>query len=185
MSRWPSSEGYYDFADRNIPVAVNIEEDKAVENIEAIAATSGIDVHFIGTSDLAFSLGLRGQQDHPKVQEAMANIVAAGKAHGKVLGAPAGDPDQVRKLLEQGFLFFQTRTELGLMTLGPRQILDPFGKTPKSGKSCSNPSVSVSPRITVGRNFRTRADDFLLDKLSCTKKFLTTQKKRSFIRPMV
>jgi hypothetical protein len=51
--------------------------------------------------------------------------------------APPIDPDQVRKLLEQGFLFFQTRTELGLMTLGARQILDPFGKTPKSGKSCT------------------------------------------------
>lgn len=130
MSRWPSAERYYDFADRNVLVVVIIEEAKAVENIEAIAAISGIDALFIGTSDLAFSLGLRGQQDHPKVQEAMAKIVAAGKAHGKVLGAPAGDPDQVRKLLGQGFLFFQSRTELGLMTLGARQILEPFGKAP-------------------------------------------------------
>ena len=135
MSRWPSSESYHDFADRSVLVVVNIEEAQAVESIEAIAATAGIDVLFIGTSDLAFSLGLRGQQDHPKVQEAMAKIVAAGKAHGKVLGAPAGDPAQVRKLLEQGFLFFQSRTELGLMALGARQILDPFGKTPIEPKA--------------------------------------------------
>jgi 2-keto-3-deoxy-L-rhamnonate aldolase RhmA len=130
MSRWPSSESYYDFADRNNLVVVNIEEGEAVENIEAIAATPGIDVLFVGTSDLAFSLGLRGQQDHPKVHEAVAKIVAAGKAHGKILGAPAADSDQVRKLLEQGFLLFQSRTELGLMALGARQILEPFGKTP-------------------------------------------------------
>jgi len=130
MFRWPTSEGYHDFADRNVLVIVNIEEAQAVENIEAIAATPGIDVLFIGTSDLAFSLGLRGQQDHPKVQDAMAKIVAAGKAHGKVLGAPAGDPERVRKLLEQGFQFFQSRTELALMALGARQLLDPFGKTP-------------------------------------------------------
>jgi 2-keto-3-deoxy-L-rhamnonate aldolase RhmA len=130
MSRWPSRESYYDFADRNILVVVVIEEAKAVENIDAIAGTPGIDVLFIGTSDLAFSLGLRGQQDHPRVQEAMAKILAAGKAHGKVLGAPAGDPEQVRKLREQGFLFFQSRTELGLMSLGARHILDPLGKAP-------------------------------------------------------
>jgi 2-keto-3-deoxy-L-rhamnonate aldolase RhmA len=129
MSRWPFPESYYDFADRSILVVVVVEEARAVENIEAIAATPGIDVLFIGTSDLAFSLGLRGQQDHPKLQEAMAKIVAAGKAHGKVLGAPAGGADQVRKLLEQGFLFIQSRTELGLMALGARQILEPFGKT--------------------------------------------------------
>ena len=130
MSRWPTSESYHDFADRNVVVVVNIEEAQAVENIEAIAATPGIDVLFIGTSDLAYSLGWRGQQDHPQVQEAMGKIVAVGKAHGKVLGAPASNADQVRKLLQQGFQFFQTRTELGLMALGARQILDPFGKTP-------------------------------------------------------
>ncbi len=130
MARWPSSESYYDFADRNVLVVVNIEEARAVEDIEAIAAISGIDVLFIGTSDLSFSLGFRGQQDHPKVQEAIAKIVAAGKAHGKVLGAPAGDAERVRKLLEQGFLFFQSRTDLGLMTLGARPILEPLGKTP-------------------------------------------------------
>jgi len=135
MSRWPSPESYYDFADRNVLVVVNIEEARAAENIEAIAAVSGIDVLFIGTSDLAFSLGLRGQQDHPKVQEAMAKIAEAGKAHGKVLGAPAGDPDQVRKLIDQGFQFFQSRTELGLMALGARQILEPFGKTPTGAQA--------------------------------------------------
>lgn len=130
MARWPSSESYYDFADRNVLVVVNIEEAKALENIEAIAAISGIDVLFIGPSDLSFSLGLRGQQDHPKVKEAMAKIVAAGKAHGKVLGAPSADPDQVRKLLDQGFLFFQSPTELGLMTVGARRLLEPLGKAP-------------------------------------------------------
>jgi 2-keto-3-deoxy-L-rhamnonate aldolase RhmA len=32
---------------------------------------------------LSFSLGLRGKQDHPKLDAAIAKIVAAGKKHGK------------------------------------------------------------------------------------------------------
>ena len=63
--RWPAPGGYYDFADKNVMVVTNIEEAAAVENIDAIADTPGIDVLFIGTSDLSFSLGLRGRQDEP------------------------------------------------------------------------------------------------------------------------
>ena len=126
--RWPAPEGYYDFADKNVMVIANIEEVKAVENIDAIAATEGLDVLFIGTSDLSFSMGYRGQQDHPRVQEAVAEIVEAAQKHNKIVGAPVGSPAQVEKYMEQGFLFFQASTELRLMAAGARQFLEPLGK---------------------------------------------------------
>ncbi len=126
--RWPAPEGYHDFADRNAMVIVNIEEAEAVENIDAIASTPGVDVLFIGTSDLSFSLGFRGGQDHPQVREAIAEVVKAAKKHQKIVGAPVGDPDLMKKYLEQGFLFFQTSTELGLMAAGARRFLEPVGK---------------------------------------------------------
>src|SRR5579862_7117019 len=69
---WPGgSDGYPESADQNVVVIVIIEEARAVENVEAIAATPGIDVMFIGTSDLSYSLGLRGNQDHPRLNEAI------------------------------------------------------------------------------------------------------------------
>jgi 2-keto-3-deoxy-L-rhamnonate aldolase RhmA len=126
--RWPAPEGYYDFADRNVMVIVNIEEAEAVANIDAIAATPGVDVLFIGTSDLSFSLGFRGEQDHPEVQQAIAKVVKAAQKHHKVAGAPAGSPELIKKYLEQGFLFFQTVTELGLVALGARAFLEPLGR---------------------------------------------------------
>jgi 2-keto-3-deoxy-L-rhamnonate aldolase RhmA len=85
-------------------------------------------VIFIGTSDLSFSLGLRGQQDHPEVQKAVAKIAAAARKNNKVLGTLAGNPDQIQNYVEQGFLFFQTSTELGLMAAGARALLEPLGK---------------------------------------------------------
>jgi 2-keto-3-deoxy-L-rhamnonate aldolase RhmA len=126
---WPAAEGYYDFADRNVMVIANIEEAKAVENIDAIASTDGLDVLFIGTSDLAFSMGLRGKQDHPQVQEAVQAIVKAAKKYNKVVGAPVGSPEQVREYMEQGLLFFQASTELRLMAAGACQFLEPLGRT--------------------------------------------------------
>jgi 2-keto-3-deoxy-L-rhamnonate aldolase RhmA len=127
---WPGgSDGYPDSADQNVVVIVIIEEARAVENVEAIAATPGIDVMFIGTSDLSYSLGLRGNQDHPKLHEAIEKVVAAGKKHGKVVGRPAATPEQVQKFMAQGFGLFQAPTDLGFLAAGARQYLEPLGRT--------------------------------------------------------
>jgi 2-keto-3-deoxy-L-rhamnonate aldolase RhmA len=124
--RWPDGDRYHDSADENTTVIVIIEEGRAVERIDEIAATEGVDAMFIGTSDLSFSLGLRGDQNHPKLREAIAKVVDAGKRHGKPLGRPAGTPEQVQEYMRQGFQLFQAPTELGLMTAGARRYLEPL-----------------------------------------------------------
>ena len=126
---WPETGCYYDSADKNIMVVTVIEEASSLEHIEEIASTPGLDVIFIGTSDLSFSLGLRGRQNEPLLEEAIAKIVNAAKRNKKVLGRPAGNPSDVRRIREQGFQFFQSVTELGLITLGAAQLLEPLGIT--------------------------------------------------------
>ncbi len=126
--RWPAPENYYDFADENVLVVAVVEDTQALAQIDQIAATPGIDVLFIGTSDLSFSLGLRGRQDHPKLDAAVAQIAAAGKRHGKVLGRPARTPEEVRRFQRQGFLFFMSATDLDFMAAGAAQLLTPLGK---------------------------------------------------------
>ena len=98
-----------------------------MERIDEIAATPGVDALFIGTSDLSFSLGLRGNQDHPKLEEAITRIVEAGKKHGKVLGRPAATPEIAQRYMEHGFLLFQGPTDMGLMAAGGRRYLDALG----------------------------------------------------------
>jgi 2-keto-3-deoxy-L-rhamnonate aldolase RhmA len=99
--RWQAPEGYHTFADNNVMVIVIVEEERAVGQVEEIAATPGVDVIFVGTSDLSFSMGLRGQSGHPRVQEALKRVVAAGKANNKFLG---------------------------LMARGAQQLLEPLGR---------------------------------------------------------
>src|SRR5215831_5272380 len=126
---WPDRDRYADSADENVTVIVIIEEARAVERIDEIAATPGVDVMFIGTSDLSFSLGLRGDQNHPALEDAIAKIAAAAQRYGKVVGRPAADPEQVQKFLAQGFRFFQAPTDLGFMAAGAREYLGPLGRT--------------------------------------------------------
>jgi len=126
--RWPAPQGYYDFADKNVLVVAVVEDTAGLAQIDEIAATPGIDVIFIGTSDLSFSLGLRGRQDHSRLDSAVAKIVAAAKKHGKVLGRPARTPAQVKRFQKQGFRFFMTATDLELMADGSEQLLKPLGR---------------------------------------------------------
>jgi 2-keto-3-deoxy-L-rhamnonate aldolase RhmA len=125
---WPQQYGsYYDSADANVMTICVIEESRALEDIDAIAATPGIDVLFIGTSDLSFSLGLRGRQDDPGIAQAIARIRDAAARHGKVIGRPAASVEEVRRFMADGFLFFQMCSEIGLMDIGARHLLDPLG----------------------------------------------------------
>lgn len=130
--RWPAPNGYYDFADENVLVIAVVEDTTAVSQIDEIAATPGIDVLFIGTSDLSFSLGLRGRQDHPRLAAAVAKIAAAAKKHRKFLGRPARTPAEVRRFQKQGFRFFMTATDLELMADGSAQLLKPLGRDRQS-----------------------------------------------------
>ena len=55
-------------------------------DIDDILKVEGVDVFFVGPSDLSQSMGFPGRPDTPEVKrtidEAFAKIVAAGKAHG-------------------------------------------------------------------------------------------------------
>jgi 2-keto-3-deoxy-L-rhamnonate aldolase RhmA len=126
--RWPAPEGYYDFADENILVIAMVEDTSALGHIDEIAAVPGLDVLFIGTSDLSFSLGLRGRQNEPRLDEAVSRIAVAAKRHGKILGRPARTADEIQRFSKQGFQFFMTGTELDLMSAGAAQLLGPPGK---------------------------------------------------------
>jgi 2-keto-3-deoxy-L-rhamnonate aldolase RhmA len=127
--RWPAPEGYYDFSDRNAMVIAIIEEARAVEKIDEIAAIPGIDVLFIGTNDLSFSHGLRGKQDDPKQQDAIRKVVAAAKKNGVAVGRPAASAAQIQQFLKEGFTFFQGPAEVGLMRAGAAPLLQGLGKS--------------------------------------------------------
>lgn len=72
---------YDDGVNSSVTVAVQIESRSGVENVEKIAAVSGIDVLFIGPFDLAKQMGVaRGGKEH---ESAIQRILTASHAAGK------------------------------------------------------------------------------------------------------
>lgn len=125
--RWPVPD-YYSFADENVLCIAMIERKEALAQIDAIAATPGVDVIFIGVSDLSFSLGLRGELGGPEMQKAIDTIAAAARKHGRFLGRPALDVDSVARYRAEGFQFFQGPTDIDLMRQGVKGLLEPMGR---------------------------------------------------------
>jgi 4-hydroxy-2-oxoheptanedioate aldolase len=67
-------------SNEEVLLVVMVEDLAAVEQIEAIAATPGVDLVAIGPSDLSRALGLTGQPDHPRLAQTIEHIAEAVKA---------------------------------------------------------------------------------------------------------
>lgn len=67
----------------DVLICAMIETAEAVANVDAIAATDGIDALLIGTSDLTADMGISGQAGHPRTQAAYEAVIAACARHGK------------------------------------------------------------------------------------------------------
>jgi len=108
---------------RNLAIA-QIETERGLDAIEAIAAVDGIDVLWVGHFDLTNFLGIPGQFDNPKYVDAVKRIVAAGRRHKKGLGFMASDTKWARDYKRLGFNMLASGTDHGLLMSGVRTILE-------------------------------------------------------------
>ncbi|HXE68462.1 MAG TPA: aldolase/citrate lyase family protein [Hyphomicrobiaceae bacterium] len=84
---------------------VQIETAAGAENVDAIAAVTGVDCLWIGHFDLSCSLGIPGEFSHPKFTAAVDRVAAAANRHGKALGRLVTDLDSGLDCAARGFDF--------------------------------------------------------------------------------
>lgn len=84
--------GYVSAANEATVVVVQIETRAGIDRADEIIATEGVDVVFLGPSDLSVALDVPGQTKHPSVLKTIEalteKIVAVGKAAGTVTRSP-------------------------------------------------------------------------------------------------
>lgn len=93
-------------ANRQRWVAIQIETAEAVEIVEQIATTEGVDWLFVGPADLSVTLGVPGDFLHPKCVAALERVAAAVKKAGKSWGTLSPTPEHARKCRELGCQLF-------------------------------------------------------------------------------
>jgi 2-keto-3-deoxy-L-rhamnonate aldolase RhmA len=108
-------------ANREVLLIALIETAAGVRNVDEIAAVDGIDVLWLGHFDLTNSLGIPGQFDHPTFKEAVAQIVAASRRHGKAAGFMAANVPQGRDFMQQGFRMIAYGGDLWIYQMALRE----------------------------------------------------------------
>jgi 4-hydroxy-2-oxoheptanedioate aldolase len=117
---------YAQIAEDELCLIVQVETDKALAQIEAIAAVDGVDGIFIGPSDLAASLGFPGQPGHPVVMAAVEDAIARIIAAGKPAAILTLDPAFARRCIALGTTFTVIALDVPLLAKAARALADDF-----------------------------------------------------------
>jgi 2-keto-3-deoxy-L-rhamnonate aldolase RhmA len=107
-------------------VCVQLEHAEAIRNVEAILAVEGIDVLFIGPSDLSQSMGHLGNPKAPPVAKAIDETLARIVAAGRTPGMPA-TPETLPEVLAKGCRYIYTHLPR-LLGAGAAQFLKAAGR---------------------------------------------------------
>jgi 4-hydroxy-2-oxoheptanedioate aldolase len=116
---------YPQHANETIVTLAMIETVQALDNLDDILSTPGLDAIYIGPSDLSIALGCKPSFDDlaPPVAQAVDHILARAKAHGVVAGIHNGAPEAARQRIAKGFQFVTIGSDARLMAAGSQEIL--------------------------------------------------------------
>ncbi len=110
---------YLEHADETIVTLAQIETAEALENLDQILATRGLDAVYIGPNDLGLSLGLGPggmDSDWPALVEAIDAVLAAARTHGVRAGIHTNSPQYAIRMLDKGFQFVTIASDSRLLT---------------------------------------------------------------------
>lgn len=125
-SRWQAYPRYVHEANQQVCLLVQAETVEAMANLDAIAATPGVDGVFIGPADLSASMGHPGNPGHPDVQAAIHDGIASILRAGKAPGILATNEAQARQWLAAGALFVAVGVDTMLLTSAAQALLARF-----------------------------------------------------------
>jgi 2-keto-3-deoxy-L-rhamnonate aldolase RhmA len=102
---------------------VQVESPSAVEHAAEIAAIDGVDVLFVGPTDLSHSLGVPGRFDDPIYLDAVRHVVASATEAGKAAGILLRDAAALPAHRELGFRFIGLGSDGAFVADGARSVL--------------------------------------------------------------
>src|SRR3954471_18728805 len=113
-TRFGRIKDYAKRAHEEICVLVQVENQQALDNLEAIAAVDGVDGVFIGPADLHASLGYMGEITNPKVMPVIDEAIRRIRKAGKAPGILTPSEDNAKRQLECGALFVAVGNDIGI-----------------------------------------------------------------------
>ena len=109
-------------------VVIQLEDPKAIEQAEAIAAVEGVDVIMLGPADFSVLSGIPGQFDHPSIEKSLNKIAQAAANTGKHWASTAADANSAKGLLQRGAGMILHNADICMVKKGLEIMRDDFSK---------------------------------------------------------
>jgi 4-hydroxy-2-oxoheptanedioate aldolase len=107
-------------ANDTVLAIIQIETRKGLDNVDAIAAVPGLDMLYVGPSDLGLALGREARQNQtdPVVLEAIDKILAAAKRAGLKAGMHCTSAEYAGQMIARGFDLVTVISDENLLARG-------------------------------------------------------------------
>lgn len=122
---WYAGADYGAEANDNIVLMPMIETVQAVENLDEILSTPGLDGLYIGPADLGLSHGHvpKLDREEPEMLAVIDKILSAAQRHGISAGIHCGAPAYARRMIEKGFRLVTIQADNALLNAAARKAV--------------------------------------------------------------
>ncbi len=127
-NRFGRIKDYFDHADEELCLMVQLETRLGLDNLEAIAAIDGIDGLFIGPQDLAADLGQLGNPAQAEARNAMGETLRRIDKSGKVPGILAFVEADAKHWINKGARFVAVTSDSFLLARSTESVVAAFKK---------------------------------------------------------
>jgi 2-keto-3-deoxy-L-rhamnonate aldolase RhmA len=111
-------EQYLQEANDNLLTVVQIESGLSMKNLPQIAAEPGVDVLFVGPTDLSIDLQLSSDPTDPDFRAVLEQVASTAQVHGKKAGALVRNIEQARAYAALGYQFLALGSDRGMVAQG-------------------------------------------------------------------
>src|SRR5688572_10780886 len=118
FTRIPDVPAFLKARNAAVMLVAQIESVKGVDNREAILSTPGLDACFIGTGDLAMSMGFAGQPNHPQVLAQAEAVIATARQHGLIVSIPIRAPEDIAYWISRDMKMLTLASDGSFFSLG-------------------------------------------------------------------
>lgn len=109
---------YYAHSHERLLGIAQIESPEAIRASDEIAAVDGVDVLFVGPTDLSYNMGIPDQLESEAFTAALRQVSDAARRHGKAAGILVHNSTLVPRMRELGFTFMALGSDGGAARSG-------------------------------------------------------------------
>ena len=122
--RWGSIPDYRETSNRESLTICMCETKEAVDNMPDIVKTPGLDVVFVGASDLSQSLGCPREYNSPLVEECVVRVERICREEGVIPGIVVSSVEDAKRRIDQGFRYVTVLNDMQLLYKTTKERVD-------------------------------------------------------------